>query len=673
MKTKAYLSILLLAAALAGSCTREILDSAPETSPAAAETGDRVLVPFTAEAGQPDTRMAIGGSTSDIVFSEGDQLLVYCWKIVEPSILTLQSGAGQRSATFTGYLTLAAGKTEADLAGKTLLASLIPQEGVSQGIFSYNPSEKRLTVDYSTKSIDSDLNALFSRTAIYQGSTKYEDKRFEFKLLTSYLKMNVNVPSEESSLARDYTVSVTADYHIPTQATNSGMGWSGSGEYAAVSGSLHASSATGGTTYMAILADSSMRVEDDGVLFDEVKFQITLDNVYKGYGLVGGVIDHQVVAPGKGYAKAVTLKDPANEDVLLGQPASVRNNILFTGDLNNNNCLSKYEAAQLKSVTLSSYAELTDASFYNYFTGITSLPDRTFMGCTNLKKVLLPPHITAIGEAAFMFCTSLSQEIHIPRGVTTIKKNAFNECSSMPRIVIPSGVTTMEDHAFNACSALTEVIFGTPVLVTSLGASAFAGCTALEAIAIPSQLTAIPERTFEGCSSLNSVSMPSGLKSIGARAFLGCQALENVWIPNSVTSIGTHAFYNSGLKTIHLPNRLTVIDDFTFCSCNSLQAIEIPQTVKTIGEQAFFECATLATVTIPPLVEKMGYRAFGYCSKLKTVYCYPTVPPKAIESNHSNFFYRCNSALVIYVPSGYASTYRQHRDWSEWSSVIRSM
>ena len=69
----------------------------------------------------------------------------------------------------------------------------------------------------------------------------------------------------------------------------------------------------------------------------------------------------------------------------------------------------------------------------------------------------------------------------------------------------------------------------------------------------------------------------------------------------------------------------------------------------------------------------MGYRAFAYCSKLTTVYCYPTVPPKAIESNQSNYFFKCNLGLVIYVPSGSVSTYRQHRDWSEWSSVIRSM
>ena len=674
MKTKAYLFILPLAAALALSCTREIIDPATETATVAAETGGQeVLVPFTVEAGAPETRVAVSGSTTNIVFSEGDQLMVYCWKIVEPSILTLKSGAGQRSATFTGYLTLSAGKTAADLAGKTIQASLIPQEGVSQGVFSYDPAGKRLTVDYSTKCIDSDLDALFSRTAIYQGTTKYEDRRFEFRLLTSYLKMNVTVPSEESSLARDYTVAVTYDYHIRSKASNSGMGWGGENEAATVSGTFRASNSTSGTAYLAILADKSMRIEDDDVMYDEVKIQVGMDNVYKEYGLVGGVIDHQVIVPGKGYAKAVTLKDPDNEDVLLGQPTSVRDNILFLGDLNNNDYLSKYEAAQLKYVTLTSNTDLTNASFFNYFTGFTSLPNRTFMGCTNLTKVILPPHITEIGEAAFMFCESLSQDIYIPKGVTSIKRDAFYECTSLPRIVIPSGVTTIEEHAFSACSALKEVIFVTPVLVTSIGTAAFANCTSLEEISIPSHLTAIQDRTFESCSSLKSVSMPFGLTSIGTRAFIACQSLEDVWIPLSVTSIGEYAFCNSGIKTIRLPNRLTAIEASTFSGCTSLQAIEIPPTVKLIGKQAFFECSTLVTVSIPSLVERMGSRAFGFCSKLATVYCYPTAPPRAIELNESNFFYRCNSALVIYVPSGCVSTYRVHHDWSEWNRILQAM
>ena len=170
MKTKAYIIMLVASMTAAFSCTRIEMEFTNETS-AAVENGSQILVPFTAEAGESQTKVAMDGSTTNIVFSEGDQLMVYCWKIVEPSILTLKSGAGNKSAVFSGDLVLAAGKTEADLAGKTLQASLIPQEGVSQGVFSYDPSGKRLTVDYSTKCIDSDLDALFSRTAIYQGTS----------------------------------------------------------------------------------------------------------------------------------------------------------------------------------------------------------------------------------------------------------------------------------------------------------------------------------------------------------------------------------------------------------------------------------------------------------------------------------------------------------------------
>ena len=75
MKTKAYLFALPLVAALAFSCSREILDL--DAEPATVADGTSLLVPFTAEAGSPQTKVAMkDGSTSNIVFSAGDQLLV---------------------------------------------------------------------------------------------------------------------------------------------------------------------------------------------------------------------------------------------------------------------------------------------------------------------------------------------------------------------------------------------------------------------------------------------------------------------------------------------------------------------------------------------------------------------------------------------------------------------
>ena len=688
MKTKAYIIMLVASMTAAFACTRIEMESTNETS-AAVENGSQILVPFTAEAGEPQTKVAMDGSTTNIVFSEGDQLMVYCWKIVEPSILTLKSGAGNKSAVFSGDLVLAAGKTEADLAGKTLQASLIPQEGVSQGVFSYDPSGKRLTVDYSTKSIDSDLDALFSRTAIYQGTTKYEDRKFEFRLLTSYLKMNVTVPSEESSLARDYTVAVTYDYHIRSKASNSGMGWGGENEAATVTGTFRASNSTSGTAYLAILADKSMRIEDDDVMYDEVKIQVGMDNDYKGYGLTGGVIDHQVIVPGKGYAKAVTLKDPDNEDVLLGQPESVRNRV-FTGsnDKDRNGYLSKYEAAQITNdISFNSLTELTDASFLYYFTGLTSLSGNNFYNCSNMTRVNLPKHLTSIGVETFSGCTSLNT-FSIPSGVTSIGQRAFEGCSSINSIQIPSSVTEIGSKAFIACSALTDVYFESPCSLTSIASGTFQNCTSLDGIGLPSSIKTLEDRAFEGCTALMSVSL-ANINTIGEFVFKGCSSLDNV-STSPGTTVGKGAFRNcTSLKSIVLSPLLSAqassIEPYTFAGCTSLEHIEIhywftsigdsafegctsltnieyrggptSSNLETIGDSAFRDCSSLVTVEIPHKVTSIGSYAFSYCENLKTVYSYPTTPP-SITNHASDVFVGHASGFIIYVPEESLVAYR---------------
>jgi hypothetical protein len=671
MKTKAFLFVLPLAAALAFSCTRDIL--APDTDPAAAADPSGLLVPFTAEAGSPQTKVGMkDGSTSNIVFSTGDQLLVNCSGIIESSILTLKSGAGERSAVFTGDLVLKDGKTEADLAGKRLHAVLLPVAGVEAGIFNVDPSTNKLTMDFSTGSIDSDLEALVSRTLLYGGETTYEAKKFEFELYTSYVKMNVKIPSEESDLARDYTVNVTYDWHMCAQASYSATGWGDTqGWNSTVTGTFHASSATGGTLYMAVMAGSGQRILDDSPYDDEVDFSISMDNVYKGYGLTGGSISKAVVAPGKGYTKSITLKDPDNEDVLLGQPESVRNRILtLTNDRNSNGYLSKYEAAQAV-IKLHTNEDLTDATFFQYFTGMTTL-DQTFALCKNLSKVVLPKHLTSIGEMAFNKCSNLSSVI-IPSGVESILSHAFLG-TALSRIIIPASVTKIEYGAFKDCASLKEVVLESSDKITTLESAVFSGCSSLEAFAIPQNVTEIGEETFLNCASLERVSIPLGVTSIGNRAFAACSVLDDVSIPNSVTSIGEAAFSGCrGLKTIKLPNRITVIADHTFNRCSSLASISIPETVTSIGEQAFDTCSSLETVTIPAAVEKMGYRAFQYCSSLATVYCYPTTPPKAINYNESNFFYACPTTFKLYVPSGSRASYYSHHDWSEWKNHLVEM
>ena len=692
MKNRTFLFTLLLAMTAAFGCSREEFDSIVETTPAADQNCGHVLVPFSAEAGQPETRVEMNGSTSNIVFSAGDQLMVYSWKLVRPSILTLKSGAGSKSAVFTGDLVLAEGKAEADLAGRNLYAVLLPAAGVSAGVFSFDASERRLTVDYSSGSIDSDLEALVSRTILYEGRTTYEARKFSFEMQSSYIKMNVTVPSEESDLARDYTVHVTYDYHIRSQATNSGLSMSGSGESATVEGSFHATGATGGTLYMAVLAAAGLRIEDDTIYDDEVKFQISMDNDYKEYDLVGGVIDHQIILPGKGYTRSVTLTENLNQDVLLGQPASVHD-LFMTGaiDKNGNHWVSKYEAAQVPTngfPRLIGYSVLTDASFLKYFTGLDTVPYQNFMNCTNLTRVTLPKNITLIDDQAFSGCSAL-QAIIIPGKVKTIDNYtfsgctslssvyftppsvvetigamAFSGCAALQTIVIPSTVQSIYANAFNGCTSLQNVTFSAPSRLSMLGTAVFKNCTSLAVISLPSRISAIPAQAFMGCIDLERVSMGTLVESVGSRAFEGCSSLTSVLLPaTSVTSIGRSAFAKcTSLQSMSLPSRLKTIDEYTFNGCTSLSSVTIPYNVETIAAGAFQGCA-LTEIVIPGSVTSIKTYAFGFCSHLATVYCNPETPPDI----DNDIFYNCASNLVIYVPSASLSAYRNHYRWHNYN------
>lgn len=56
--------------------------------------------------------------------------------------------------------------------------------------------------------------------------------------------------------------------------------------------------------------------------------------------------------------------------------------------------------------------------------GVEILDDEVFVGCTRLRRVVLPSSLVEIGEFAFAGCTSL-EEIELPAGIQTIYSHAF--------------------------------------------------------------------------------------------------------------------------------------------------------------------------------------------------------------------------------------------------------
>ena len=108
--------------------------------------------------------------------------------------------------------------------------------------------------------------------------------------------------------------------------------------------------------------------------------------------------------------------------------------------------------------------------------GVTSIGDYAFYGCSGLTSLTLPSSVTSIGDWAFGYCSELTS-LTLPSGVTSIGNYAFYGCRGLTSMTIPSGVTVIGEGAFRGCSGLTS-IYVYPENLPELESGIFSGCNA---------------------------------------------------------------------------------------------------------------------------------------------------------------------------------------------------
>lgn len=204
-------------------------------------------------------------------------------------------------------------------------------------------------------------------------------------------------------------------------------------------------------------------------------------------------------------------------------------------------------------------------------------------------------------------------EIHGDPGMK-LPEFCFDDLDNIENIVI-SGAVDVPRYMFEKCTGLKEVILKNGIL-------------------------SVGEYVFKGCSSLESVIFENvALKKISVDMFSGCSALSSIALPDSVTEIERNAFFETGLRNIQLPEKLTLIGAYAFCNCKNLEQVQLPSQLKELGNGAFSSCENLAQIQLPSQLNKLGTDAFRDCTSLDKI----DIPAGLKQIESATF---CNTGLT---------------------------
>ena len=341
-------------------------------------------------------------------------------------------------------------------------------------------------------------------------------------------------------------------------------------------------------------------------------------------------------------------------------------------DTDGDGFLSYEEAAAVTDIgqAFQNHSEITSFAELQYFTGLTTIAEYAFDGCSGLTgEFVIPDAITFIGGCAFRNCTGINtltigsglelvnsqwDLVHYSEsafynctGITTLNYNAincnnyalacyndswdcynllsvFSTCSSLATINIGENVQSIPTAAFKHTNVNTVNYNATNC--NSMGGYwcteqyAFEACEQLTTLTIGENVQSIPDRAFMDCSIVENLILPSSLTSIGNNAFSSCTGMTGeLTIPASVTYIGGRAFENTGFTTVNFnATNCTYMGSYwdpVFADCNSLTTLTIGENVEVIPSYAFYNCSGFTgSINLPEVLTTIGEGAFQNCT-----------------------------------------------------------
>ena len=315
-----------------------------------------------------------------------------------------------------------------------------------------------------------------------------------------------------------------------------------------------------------------------------------------------------------------------NPDIIAFADSNVEAICVENWDTDHDGKLSKTEAAVVTTLIVNETSvfrgntTITSFDELQYFTGLASIPDEGFKGCSALESVVIPESVTTMGQYAFNNCSALA-DVTLSKNVTTIPMGCFYGCSQLATLVVPEGVQSIAPLAFFS-SGLKNVVL--PQSLLTIGGAAFFSCKSLKSLVIPKNVNAIGANLLDDCD-IDNLAVESGNETFSSPDGCGCvinqdntilYGSNNARIPSTVKKIASNAFYHlSSLTELELPAGLESIGSIAFSGASNLRTvIARMETPFQIGNNVFDNINSNCKLIVPRGT-KNAYIAKGWTTK----------------------------------------------------------
>ncbi len=155
------------------------------------------------------------------------------------------------------------------------------------------------------------------------------------------------------------------------------------------------------------------------------------------------------------------------------------------------------------------------------------------------------------------------------------------------------------------------------------------------------------------CDNLRSLIIPDSVTVIIDGAFIGCGALESIEIPDSVNKIGEFTFASCmSLTSVVIGDGVTHIGMQAFLDCEKLESVTVGKGLIELGSSAFANCPSLKSVTLPEGLTTVADGAFVGCASLAEISI-----PESVTVIEDGAFERCTSLTKVNIPTGVTKLY----------------